>query len=161
MAKAKVELPVLTKAELDAAREACTDCKMADRVAAEAKKVRDGALAQVFFKLGFASMDEVKALEPAVLAHEIDRRVGSIFEIEGKAFAEFAIQKSSQGKYPAWKKELIAINGPAVATQIESETATQYSYLGHKSLSSTGAYLKVDDKTAAAAVTGTLSGRSV
>jgi site-specific recombinase XerD len=34
-------------------------------------------------------------------------------------------------------------------------------YLGHKSLSSTGAYLKVDDKTAAAAVTGALSGRSV
>jgi len=31
-------------------------------------------------------------------------------------------------------------------------------YLGHKSLSSTGAYLKVEDKTAAAAVTGALSG---
>jgi integrase len=31
-------------------------------------------------------------------------------------------------------------------------------YLGHKSLSSTGAYLKVDDATAAAAVTGCLVG---
>jgi hypothetical protein len=128
MAKLKPELPILTNAELEAAREACAVCTAADRAAAAAKKEKEGALAQVFFKMGFPNMDEVKALEPAVLADTIERRVGTVFQLESKAFAAFALQKTSQGRYPKWKEELKSISGPAMIAQIEGETAIQYSY---------------------------------
>lgn len=126
--KQRPELPVLTRAELEAARVACAECKEADKVAAAAKKAKEGALAQIFFKMGFSTMDEVKFLEPNELADAIERRVGEVFELDAKAFAEFAIVKTSQGKYPAWKKEILAISGPAIVAEIEGETATQYSY---------------------------------
>jgi hypothetical protein len=124
---AKALLPILTKEDLEAAKVACAASKDADRLAAAAKKKKEGALAQIFFTMGF-SMDEVKSMDPMLLADTIERQVGRTFELERKAFAEFALAKTSQGKYPSWKNELLAINGPKVVAQIESETATQYSY---------------------------------
>jgi hypothetical protein len=127
MAK-QMNLPVLTKAELEAARMACANCAVASKMMAAAEKEKSGALAQIFFKMGFLNMDEVKCLEPAALADVIERRVGKAFQLEPKAFAEFAVVKTSQGKYPKWKAELLSIAGPAKVAEIEAETATQYSY---------------------------------
>jgi hypothetical protein len=124
----KIILPVLTKDELEAAREACALATEAGRAKTVADKTRDGALAQVFYKMGFQNLDEVKALSPAELSAEIQRRVGKMFRLDADAFAEFALQKTSQGKYPKWKQEFISLNGPAAAAAIEGETGTLYSY---------------------------------
>lgn len=128
MAKVKVELPVLTFDELEAARAACVNAAEAGKAKAAADKEKDAAMGQVFFKMGFVNLDEVKALSPEELAKAIGQRAGKCFRLEGEAVAEFALQKTSQGKYPKWKQELIALNGPAAAAEIEGETATQYSY---------------------------------
>jgi hypothetical protein len=139
MAKAKLDLPVLTRAELEAAQIACANATEAGRAKGAAEKARDHALAKVFFKMGFLSLDEVKALSPDELAEAIEQRVGKCFHLDKDAFAEFALAKTSQGKYPAWKKELIALNGPAAAAAIEGETATQYSYAVIEALATTPA----------------------
>ena len=127
MAKPAVVLPVLTRAELEAAADACAKCTAANKAKEVAEKARDGALAQIFFKMGFTSLDEVKALHPKTLAKMITERTGKAFNFEG-ALAEFAIKNTSEGKYPKWKEELVRLNGPAAAAQIETETASQFSY---------------------------------
>lgn len=125
MSEVSNDLPVLTGEELRAARVACAASKAADALAAAAKKTKDGALAQVFFKMGLAA--EAKTLGPEELAKEIARRAGNTFVIEGAA-ADFALQKTSQGRYPAWKQELLARVGPAEVASIENATPTQFSY---------------------------------
>ncbi len=127
MSKLIIQLPVLTRAELEAAATACAKCTAANKAKEVAEKARDGALAQIFFKIGFTSLEEVKALSPKVLATTIRQRAGKAFHFDG-ALAEFAIKNTSEGKYPKWKEELIALNGPAAAAQIESDMAPQYSY---------------------------------
>ena len=122
-----IALPVLTRSELEAAAVACAKCTAANKAKEVAEKARDGALAQIFFKMGFGSLDEVKGLSPKTLARLITTRVGKSFCFDG-GLGEFAVKNTSEGKYPKWKEELIALNGPAAAAQIESDMAPQYSY---------------------------------
>jgi hypothetical protein len=124
----EIKLPILTLAELDAARQACMKCTKADKAADKAKKAKEGALAQIFFKMGFANLAEVKALDAVALANCIQRRTGKAFEVETKAVGIFAVVKTSAGKYPQWKQELVRLSGPAEAAEIESNAPAQYSY---------------------------------
>ncbi len=96
MAKQAIELPVLSRAELEAAVDACAKCTAANKAKEVAEKARDHALAQIFFKMGFTSLDEVKALGPKVLANMIKQRLGKAFNFEG-ALAEVAIKPTSEG----------------------------------------------------------------
>jgi hypothetical protein len=127
VAKQAIALPVLTRAELETAAEACAKCTAANKAKEVAEKARDGALAQIFFKMGFTSLEEVKSLSPTNLAKLIKARAGKSFSYDGD-LAEFAVKNTSEGKYPKWREELIALNGPAAAAQIESDMAPQYSY---------------------------------
>lgn len=121
-------LPELTADEVQAAKAACSKARRMAGASRAADKARDAALAQIFFKMGFANFDEVKALSPERISAEIQKRAGVAFSFESADAREFAILKTWEGRFPAWKDQLIARVGPAIASEIEESTKKQFCY---------------------------------
>lgn len=127
-ASQSTECTIITKATLQKARDACAVASNAGKEKTAADKLRDAALGQLFFEMGFFNLEQVRSLTPEQLAAEIKRRTGSAFELAPDAQGLFVLQKTSEGKYPRWKEEFVLLNGPLEAAKIEDETAKQYSY---------------------------------
>jgi hypothetical protein len=121
-------LPQVTAEEVEAAKKACVNAKRLYGVHRGAEKARDAALAQIFFKMGFTGLDEVKAMAPDRLAAEMQKRAGVAFSFDSAEAREFAVLKTWQGCFPAWKEQFLARVGPAIAAQVEKDTRVQYSY---------------------------------
>jgi hypothetical protein len=128
MATQVAGIGLLTKKTLEAARNACAGAAAAGKLKTAADKERDAALGQVFFELGFANMDRLKALCPDELAIAIKQSLVAECALETGAAGLFVIVQTSAGKYPKWKEEFSACLGPAEVGRVESETAKQYSY---------------------------------
>jgi hypothetical protein len=92
-----------------------------------AESIREAALEALFVKMGFSGLDEVKALSPRKLRAAISKRLGKVFEFES-ADPGFMLLKTWEGKSPAWKSEVIARLGAAIATEIEQAATVKYSY---------------------------------
>jgi hypothetical protein len=118
----------LTKTTLEVARDACARASAAGREKTAADKERDACLGQVFFELGFANMDGVKALSPEEMAIAIRASLVEDCKLAPNAVGLFVIVQTSAGKYPKWKEEFLACLGPAEVGRVEGETAKQYSY---------------------------------
>jgi hypothetical protein len=126
--KLALALPQVTAEEVVLAKKACANARRLYGVQKGAEKARDAALAQVFFKMGFSSLDDVKAMAPERLAAEIQKRAGVEFSFDSAEAREFAVLKTWQGSFPPWKDQFIARVGPAIAAQVEKDTRVQYSY---------------------------------
>jgi hypothetical protein len=124
----KVVLPQVTAEEVKTAKKACAEFRRLYRAQAAAERARDAALHQVFFKMGFASLDEVKAMSPERLTAEIQRRESVSFAFDSPGAREFTILKTWEGRRPDWKAQFLKQAGPAIAAQVEKDTKTQYSY---------------------------------
>lgn len=121
-------LPQVTAEEVEAAKKACANARRLYGVHRGAERARDAALAQIFFKMGFTALDEVKAMAPERLAAEIQKRAGVAFSFDSAGAREFAVLKTWQGCFPAWKDQFISRVGPAIAAEVEKHTRMQYSY---------------------------------
>jgi hypothetical protein len=121
-------LPQLTAEEIAKAKKACAEFRRLYRAQAAAERARDAALFQIFFKMGFASLDEVKGMSPERLAAEISRRDGISFAFENAEARSFAVLKTWEGRRPDWKTAFLRQVGPAVAADVEKGTKPQYSY---------------------------------
>jgi hypothetical protein len=122
------ELPQVTAEEVKAAKTACAGFRRLYRAQAAAERKRDAALFQLFFKMGFASLEEVKLMSPERLTAEIQRREGISFSFDSPAAREFTVLKTWEGRRPDWKAAFLRQAGPAIALQVEKEARTQYSY---------------------------------
>src|SRR6266478_3029895 len=107
-------LPTLTAEEVEAAKIGCARYIRLDRARRAAEKARDAALFQIFFKMGFASLEEVKALSPERLTVEIQKRADVSFSFDSDKAREFAVLKTWAGRFPAWKDQFLARVGPAI-----------------------------------------------
>jgi hypothetical protein len=121
-------LPQLTAEEVQAAKTACANFRRLYRAQAAAERARDAALYQIFFKMGFASLDEVKAMSPERLSAEIQRRAGVSFSFGSDQAREFTILKTWEGRRPDWKAQFLGRVGPAIAAEVEKGARVQYSY---------------------------------
>jgi len=121
-------LPQLTAEEVAKAKKACAEARRLYRAHSTAERMRDAALHQIFFKMGFASLDEVKSMGPDRLAAEISRRSGIVFEFENSDAREFAVLKTWEGRRPDWKAQFLARIGPAIAAEVEKSTKPHYFY---------------------------------
>jgi hypothetical protein len=121
-------LPAITAEEVQAAKKACAASSRLYRAQRAEEKKRDAALFQLFFKMGFASLEEVKAMSPERLAAEIQRRQGVSFSFESDDAKAFTVLKTWEGKRPDWKAQFLARVGPAIAAEVEKSTRPQYSY---------------------------------
>jgi hypothetical protein len=121
-------LPQITADEVQVAKTACASARRLYRAQQAAEKARDAALFQLFFKMGFSSLDEVKAMSPERLTAEVKRREGISFSFESPEACRFTILKTWEGRRPDWKSQFLARVGPAIAAEIEKATRTQYSY---------------------------------
>ena len=90
-------LPQVTAEEVEAAKKACANARRLYGVHRGAERARDAALAQIFFKMGFTALDEVKAMAPERLAAEIQKRAGVEFSFDSAEAREFAVLKTWQG----------------------------------------------------------------
>ena len=121
-------LPLVMAEEVDTAKKACTRARGLYGALRSAERARDAALGQLFFKMGFSSLDEVKAMSPERLTAEIQRRTGVSFSFESPQAQEFAVLKLWNGRCPSWKDQFLARLGPAIAAEVEAATRMQYSY---------------------------------
>jgi hypothetical protein len=121
-------LPQVTAEEVKTAKTACANFRRLYRAQAAAERARDAALHQIFFKMGFASLEEVKAMSPERLTAEIERRTGASFSFDSDQAREFTILKTWEGRRPDWKSQFLARVGPAIAAEVEKSTRMQYSY---------------------------------
>ena len=130
MASRKIvpELPQVTAEEVQAAKAACANFGRLYRAQKAAEKARDAALFQLFFKMGFTSLDEVKAMSPERLAAEIQRRAGVSFSFDSDQARAFVVLKTWAGRHPDWKGQFLARVGPAIAAEVENGARMQYSY---------------------------------
>ena len=126
--KSTPALPELTAKEVKEAKTACANYSRLYRAQKAAEKARDAALAQIFFKMGFSTLDEVKGLSPERLAAEIHKRAGRAFSFDAPAAREFAILKTWGGRFPNWKDQFLVRVGPAIAAEVENDARMQYSY---------------------------------
>ncbi len=122
------ELLVVLAAEVQAAKAAGIKFQAAYRAQKDAERAREAALAQLFHKLGFPDLDAVKSLGPARLRAAIKKRLGTVFEFENSAAANFAFLKTWEGRSPQWKEALINKLGAAFAEQVEANAPAKYSY---------------------------------
>jgi hypothetical protein len=121
-------LPQVTADEVQTAKTACANFRRLYRAQASAEKSRDAALFQIFFKMGFTTLDEVKAMSPERLTAEIERRTGVSFSFESDQARQFTILKTWEGRRPDWKSQFLTRVGPAIAAEVEKSTRVQYSY---------------------------------
>ena len=121
-------LPQVTEEEVQAAKSACTNFSRLYRAQKSAERARDAALAQIFFKMGFTSLEEVKAMSPERLTAEIHKRAGIAFSFNSPKATQFAILKTWSGRCPSWKDQFLARLGPAIAADVEKSTREQFSY---------------------------------
>ena len=121
-------LPQVTAEEVESAKKACANARRLYGAHKSAERARDAALAQLFFKMGFPSLDEVKAMSPERLTAEIQRRTGVSFSFESVQAEKFAVLKLWNGRCPSWKDQFLARLGPAIAAEVEAATKMQYSY---------------------------------
>ncbi len=121
-------LPQVTAEEVQAAKAACADYRRLCCATERAEKARDNALAQIFLRMGFAGLDEVKAMNPERLTAEIQKRAGIAFSFDSLESSNFAILKVSADRFPAWKDQFIMRVGRAIAIEVENTTRMQYAY---------------------------------
>ena len=121
-------LPVLMAEEVNRAKAACTNYSRLYRAQKSAEKERDACLAQMFIKMGFRDLDEVKSMTPERLGAEIQKRTGVAFTFDSQEAREFAVLKTWGGRYTNWKDQFLARVGPEAAADIEASTRMQYSY---------------------------------
>jgi hypothetical protein len=128
-AAAKTETALVTKDEL---------VELADweRKYADAKKKVSTAEKELEFRrqqlaekvLGVKSKDELKALSP----EQVSKRFAKRFEAGDwkpeRGAPEFQFEKSSSGRYPAWRKLFVEELGETAAARIAAETPLTYSY---------------------------------
>ena len=124
----KPALPQVTAKEVTLAKKACARARVLYAAQKAAERARDAALAQVFFKMGFTSLEEVKAMTPERLTAEIQKRAGVSFSFDSAEASQFAILKTWNGRSPAWKDQFLVRLGPAIAAEVENATKMQYSY---------------------------------
>lgn len=120
-------LPVLTAAEVQAAKLACVEFQQTYRRSKTAERDRDAAIAQLLFKMGLTS-DKVRSWSPQRLAREIAERAGVTFEFENDDATLFAFLKTWEGRSISYKEELISRVGPAAVAEIEAGGGSLYSY---------------------------------
>lgn len=122
------DLPQVTAEEVEAAKKACMRARSLYAAQKAAERARDAAMAQLFFKMGFSGLEQVKAMSPERLTAEIQRRAGVSFSFDSPEAGRFAVLKTWHGRSPAWKDQFIARLGPAIAAEVENATRMQYSY---------------------------------
>jgi hypothetical protein len=121
-------LPQVTAEEVQAAKKACVRAKQLYRAQQSAERDRDAALFQIFFKMGFSSLDDVKAMSPERLRAEIERRASVSFSFESDEAKDFTILKTWEGRRPDWKAAFLRQAGPAMAVDVEKAARTHYFY---------------------------------
>jgi len=121
-------LPQVTAEEVRTAKKACAEFQRLYRAQAAAERSRNAALFQIFFKMGFSTLDEVKLMSPERLAAEIERRESVSFAFDSEDARQFTILKTWEGRRPDWKAAFLKQVGPAIAAEVEKGTRAQYSY---------------------------------
>lgn len=121
-------LPQVTATEVELAKKACANARRLYGAHKGAERARDAALGQLFFKMGFPSLDEVKAMSPERLTAEIRKRTGVTFSFDSDEARRFAVLKTWNGRSVSWKDQFLARLGPAIAGEVENGTRMQYSY---------------------------------
>lgn len=131
-AKPALEKPspaLVTKEELEeirAAEQAHTDA--ADKAKLAETKVKALRISLAEKVLGIRSSDELKALPPEkVQKLYAERHAAGLWKLQRGA-PVFAFGKTSQGRYPEWKKLYLGELGESAANARIAETDPTYSY---------------------------------
>lgn len=112
--------------ELKAAEEAYAKASKALTEAENAVKPLRLALAEKV--LGIKTADELKAMAPETVAARMVKRSRIGLWAKNSNAPRFEFVKTSQGRYPSWRAEFIAIRGEVAAENITRLTPTIYGY---------------------------------
>jgi hypothetical protein len=125
----KLEISVVTKAELLELADWELKCAKRKKEATEAEKeVKFRRIALAEKVLGIKSEDDLKELSPERLFKLLERRWEREEWKAGPGAPEFKFVKTSGGQYPSWQKLFVAELGMTAAARISTETPYSYSY---------------------------------
>jgi hypothetical protein len=118
---------VITSQMIDALVTAQTAKSEAAKASDKAEKEFDKQLVNLFDNLfGIKTKAEIVKLTPAEIKARFEAGYGKDFKLEKGL--NFIIEKSKEGRYPAWKELFIKHTSEAVANQVTQDAPVQYSY---------------------------------